>query len=91
MQGVVILLCQQKIVTKTHYHDKSYHSCFEHIATKLSNWNQSGAFTFHVDAGERCALAKPGRHVSGAESDWPVEQGHTQSLGGLSQRGMENI
>jgi hypothetical protein len=37
--------------TVTHYHDKSYHSDLELIDMRTASWDESGAFTFHVDVG----------------------------------------
>jgi hypothetical protein len=49
-------------------------------------------FTIHVDDGEWSALAKPGSHVSGAEIiDGVIKQGHTQGLGSLPQKRLENV
>lgn len=54
-----LVVSNKKPSQETHYHDKSYHSCFEYIAGKSSGRYQPCTFTFHVDAGEWCALAKP--------------------------------
>src|SRR3972149_11335625 len=83
-----LVVSNKKPSQETHYHVKSYHSRFEYIAGKSSDRYQPCTFTFHVDAGKWCALAKPGRHVPGLEIYWLIGCGHASSLGGFPQRGL---
>ena len=73
---------------ETHYHDKSYHSRFERIAGRSTGRYQSRTFTFHVDARERSALAKPRSDVPSIEGDQDIGCGHPASLGSFSERGL---
>ena len=76
--------------TGTHYHDKSYHSCLSYVTAESSDRDEPCTFTFHVDDGERSALAKPGGDLSGIEVDWSQRCGHTARLVGISQRSLAN-
>src|SRR3989337_600064 len=85
-----LVLSKKNPSQETHYHGKSYHSRLERIVEQSTDRYQSCAFTFLMDAGERCAATQPGCHVSGIESDWLIGCCHTQGLGGFSQRRLAN-
>lgn len=83
-----LIVLNKKPSQETHYRDKSYHSRFAQTARKSSNRDEPCTFTFHVDDGERSALAKPWGDISGAEGYWFIRCGHTASLDSVSERGM---